>query len=637
METDGQAWTDEITGRIRAQLDVVLSHPLFQRASRQSAFLRYVVENLLDGASDALREHEIGVRVYGRKADYDTREDPIVRVEAARLRAKLREYYEGPGHDHKLRFELPKGAYTPRILGIEAAATSTAEEHPPATDVPSPGTAATSSRAFRAGLIYALAVLAIVAVAAIVYWKNESRPEDRVRSVAVLPFEDQSEAKDQESFCDGLTDQIRDELARVNGLLVAGRSSAGRFRDSNRDLRQIARQLQVTHVLEGSVRVAGERVRVTARLVDVQTGFQLWSGNLDRNKKDLLLLEDEIASALARALRVQLASRKEGEAASRSPQRLKAHNLFIEGRALHRKMNPTLLREAVRKHEEAVAADPSYALAHSGLAHVYVSAISSGLASRSELRDKAYAEARQAVELDPGLADGYAALLRIARDLDYDWPSAQRICSDTAGLISNSPGLVANCGILDMIQGRYDEAEEHFREVQKLDPLWSGGGEAMANLLAWSGRLRDAETQIRAVRSSNPDYVPALTALARILALQGRHQEALDVFDRRSSAGHSLSAAHLAMMAYLSARAGHPDRAKELERQLLRLVRSERVMSSDLALVRLGLNDHHGAVALLEQALDNREPSLGETLTDPLFSPLKGNSRFAALLRRVNL
>jgi tetratricopeptide (TPR) repeat protein len=253
-----------------------------------------------------------------------------------------------------------------------------------------------------------------------------------------------------------------------------------------------------------------------------------------------------------------------------------------------------------------------------------------------ELRDRIHAEANLAVKLDPGLADGYSALIRLARDIDYDWVSAQRYCAD-ASVFSSNPGLMTNCAILDMVQGRYREAEEHLKSTLRVDPLWPGGGEARANLLAWAGRLEEAESQIRAVRSANPDYVPALYSLGRVLALQGRYQEALDLFDVRSNRGQALSPAQLAMMAYLCARLGQQTRAMRIENQLAGRSRVERVLLSDLALVRMGMDDHEGAVSLLEQALLNREPSLGETITDPLFQPLRDKPVFRSLRRRLNL
>jgi TolB-like protein/Flp pilus assembly protein TadD len=622
---------------IQAQLEAVLANPLFARANRQSAFLRFAVTSVQEGQPEALKEHSIGVRVYGRRQDYDTREDPIVRVEAARLRAKLREYYEGPGAADVIRFELPKGTYVPRILGLAERREALLEDaaRPRGLELSAPARWRRQSPVAVGG-----AALLILTACGILAWRTlrpAPAPAPAPRSVAVLPFLDLSEGQDQEMLCEGLTDQITDELSRVTGLVVAGKSSVGRYRGRNRDLKPIGTKLGVSHVVEGSLQVAGPKVRVSARLSDVTTGYQLWSATLEKNRSDLFVLQDEIARSLARALQVQLALHKESEAATRTPQRLQAHNLFLQGRALHRKMNPGSLNEARRLHEKAVEADPSYALAHSGLAHVYISIVGAGLATATELRDRAYTEARLAVDLDPGLADGYSALIRLARDIDYDWSSAQTICADAMGLGANSPGIMVNCGTLDVIQHRFAEAEQHFEVALRLDPLWSGGGEAKANMLAWAGRLREAEQQIRAVRSANPEYVPALFALGRILALQGRQQEALDLLDQRSSAGQSLSHEQLALMAYLSATTGNEARAAEIERRLRTLAKSERVLLSHLALVRTGRGDLAGATSLLEQALQNREPSLGETITDPLLRPLRGLPAFEALNRRLNL
>lgn len=624
-----------------------MTNPLFTRAARQSLFLRYIVENCLDGRLEDLKEHSIGVSVYGRRADYDTREDPIVRVEAARLRAKLREYYESSGKSDQIRFELPKGTYTPRIqrarTGEPGVAPQKGQRAPleiaaQTSAAGSPEVVTRQGAGQRRWVLWAAGVVVVV-LAGTVWTLNRPRAaqDTEPKTIAVLPFQDLSEKRDQELFCEGLTDQLTDELSRVNGLLVSGRTSSDRFRQRDEDLRSIGQRLNVTHILEGSVRISGPRVRVTARLVDTRSGYQLWSTTLEKSEEDFFQLEGEIAQSLTRTLQLSLSSRKESPEAARSPRRLKSQKLFMEARALHRRMSPSSLGDARRLHEEAVEADQSYALAHSGLAHIYVSLMTTGLASPAELREPAWREARTAAELDPGLTDAYSAQIRLARDVDYDWSTAQRICQEASNMAPNTPSILVNCGILDMIQAKYGEAEEHFVQALRLDPLWPGAGEARANSLAWAGKLQEAEEQIRTVRSGHPEYVPALASLVRILTVQERHVEALDLLDRRASMGQELTPGQLALMAYVAAKSGNKARALEIERQLRVISQQERVLQSDLALVRTGLNDHAAAMEMLSQAIQNREPSMGETITDPLLAGLRHHPRFENLRRQMNL
>lgn len=661
MSALGPNPNSERSAQILKQLETVLGHPLFTRAPRQSQFLRFIVETSLEGRQEELREHHIGVQVYERKADYDTREDPIVRVEAARLRAKLREYYAEAGLRDPIRFELPKGTYIPVLhqnsvpIDGEAAEGEPAEaarqersDEPPAADgaPPAPPPEAPPAprgarRISRRVLGLAAAILAGAILLFAYVWStgrlNSGPRAGQPRSLAVLPFTDLSEGQENRMFCEGLTDQITDELSRIADLQVAGRTSAAQFEGKRQDLRNIGQTLGVTHILEGSVRMSGKKVRVTSRLVDVRTGFQLWSATLEKEKEDVFSLQDEIARAMSRTLQVRLTARKQPDSAANTPQRLKAQELFLQAKAVHRRMNPSSLSEARALHERAAETDPSYALAHSGLAHIYVSIAGAGLEASAVLRDRARSAARRAVELDPGLADGYSALIRLARDMDYDWPTAISICQDAAAVAPNAATVATNCGTLFMILGRHEEAAERFRSAMRLDPLWAGAAEAYANGLAWSGKLREAETQIRAVRSTHPDYIPALYAQARILALQERYTEALALFDERSDRGHPLSAGHLSIMALLAAKANQGGRASAIRTQLERRAAKERILHADLALVYFGLGMEERAVAMLEDAVIAREPGLGEVLTDPLLAPLRTRPNFTSLLTRINL
>jgi TolB-like protein/Tfp pilus assembly protein PilF len=615
----------------REQLAILLNHALFRRAPRQSEFLRLIVENQLRTDPVPLSEHDIGVTVYERRPDYDTREDPIVRVEAARLRARLREYYSGPGSADSIQFELPKGTYTPLIRGACEAVEKT-------------NVAETGSRGNLSPLLkwrWGLWVLGVCLLAVIALALRQQRLGAGVdrpsRVVAVLPFEDLSPDKVHSGFCEGLTAEITDVLSRGTALRVVGSSSAESLARQRTELPEAGRRMGVTHLLEGAVRGDGSRFRITARLIDAKTGFQLWASTLDKTVEDQLLLQDEIAQAIARALQVRLDARREDEGKLRSPRRLRAHALFMEARGLHRRMSPLLLPEAVRLHEEAVREDDSYALAHSGLAHAYVSLMSAGLERPARLREAAWQRARRAVELDPGLADAYSAIVRLARDVDYDWMTARKTCTDGLAVAPNSASLFVNCGTLYSLLGLHEDAEQSFQQSMRLDPLWAGGGAAHAESLLRAGRHLEAEARIRAVRSAHPEFAPAALGLARVLAVQGRYSEAMAVLDERSGKGLELSAPDFALLAYLTARAGESERSAQLEEKLKEMARKGQLQLESQALVRMGAGDTAGTLELLEAAVSQQDTSLGATLADPLFAPLRQHPRFVALRRSLNL
>jgi len=613
---------------IRGQLEAVLGSPLFVRAERQSRFLRHVVECALAGDTGGLKESRIGVSVYGRKEDYDTRADPIVRVEAARLRSKLREYYEANGRNEPIRFEIPKGSYAPSFL-VESGP---AEEK-------QVGVSAPVARRWTAWQ-WAVPLVVVAVGAALLasrYWSGTTHSSSQtLTSVAVLPFQDLSEKRDQQYFCDGLTDQITDELARVSGLQVAGRTSADQFRGRKESLRDVGRKLNVEAVLEGSVRAEGNRVRVTANLVDTTTGFQVWSGTYDRDRRDAFALQDDVSQALGRALQVKLAPRRDDPSALRSVARLEAQKLFMAGRELHRKMDQASLAEARKLHEAAVSSDPNYPLGHSGLAHVYVSLMSEGLATDEELRDRSYSEARRAIELDPGLADAYAALVRLARDIDLDPKAAEAVCREAAPLTPNVPGLLVNCATVYSIRGQHEQALANLRAAIRIDPLWPGAREALSAALCRASRLGEAENVARSMVADFPAFVPGYRSLAWIHLVQNRPQEALADLDTGVRRETNPSGLAVALRGLALARAGRRGEANSVLGALLRQENRNTFSHTWPALVFLGLGDRKQAIDRLEHTVRSREPGALETMYDPLLKPLEDDPRFVALRRAIS-
>src|SRR5262245_5151780 len=235
---------------VKAQLDRVLSSPQFAKAARLGRFLRLIVEESLGGNEALLKEHRIGVEVYDRGGDFDPRLDPIVRVQAAKLRSKLLEYYAGPGVHDPIAIEVPKGSYVPAIRARGAAA------------------------------------------------------EGQVKRsrVAVLPFVNIGDDRGNEPFTDGLTEELISRLARIPSLQVVARTSVFRFKGRSDDVREIGRLLAADVVLEGSARWSKERVRVTAQLIAVDTGYHLFSRTYQRDWKDLFELQDEIARAVVQEI-----------------------------------------------------------------------------------------------------------------------------------------------------------------------------------------------------------------------------------------------------------------------------------------------------------------------------------------------
>ena len=299
------AHNDPSDASIREALQKILSSRLFATALRQSRFLQYTVEQTLQGkGTTRLKEYLLATEVFGRKDSFDPHVDPIVRVEASRIRAKLKVYYETEGQADPILIEIPRGTYVPTFRRRMDHPVKTLESGP---DFPLRG------RWMRAILIIIL-LASVAAISRRLYavswihslWQNSPEvPAARIASIAVLPFVNSSNQKEFEYFSDGLTDELINALTKVESLHVVGRTSVFQFKGKMEDVREIGGKLNVRTVLEGAVRKDGDRVRVTVKLIDVIDGYQLWSDVYDSENKNVIQIQTDIARAVVKALRVK--------------------------------------------------------------------------------------------------------------------------------------------------------------------------------------------------------------------------------------------------------------------------------------------------------------------------------------------
>ncbi len=598
----------------------LLTSPIFQRAPRQSAFLKYVVEQTIAKDLESLKEYQIGLRVYERGPAYDTRSDPIVRVEASRLRSKLLEYYDSQGREDAVRIMLPKGTYVAAFewsVGQPEATQAVAAAPPPTSASGTPGAAV-----HRVWLGLGLAALLISALVWL-FW-TRIRPADpgstMPRSIAILPFRDFSSTSGGSEVGDSLAEALSEELSRVEGLSVAGRTSTLRIREQTADMQTLGRRLNVGAVLEGSIQSSGRDVRVRARLIDVATGFQLWSGTFDRSSLRIFAVQDEIARAIASTLKLQLGRRRESQEALTAPNRLAARDLFMKARQLHRRGDPSLLMQARDIHLQAVKTDPAYPLAHSGLAHIDITIVSDGLKPAAELRGEIVSSIQRALAIDPGLSDAFSARVRLARDVDADWRTVETTCRDVTRLFPNAASIRANCGTAYSLLGRFDEAERELRAAIRLDPLWFGGMDGLAWMLYFSGRRDEALRQVEELMRVDPLFVGANRTYARILTGSGRLIQAKVFLEEKLKLSPD-SRDLWAQLGYVRGRLNDRQGA-------LACLSSLRPRPSEVehALVWAGLGDADRAAAHLERALDRQDPAAVEILVDPAI-PLGAHTR----------
>src|SRR5713101_3634928 len=263
---------------VRGQLTKITSSKVFGDSARLTRFLAYLVEETLAGRGPLLKEFKVGVDVFDRPESFDPRTDSVVRAQGTRLRGKLAEYYSAEGASDPIAIELPRGSYTASFQRRIAH--------------PEPG--ARKPKRLKALVAAAILVGVMAAAAAFVLFERGRGHSPAGTSVAVLPFVNMSGDKENEYFSDGLTEEIIDALAKVNGLRVVARTSAFQFKSRASDIRQIGKALNVGTVLEGSVRKTGNRLRITAQLNDVSNGYHLWSNTFDADNQDIFRVQSEI-------------------------------------------------------------------------------------------------------------------------------------------------------------------------------------------------------------------------------------------------------------------------------------------------------------------------------------------------------
>lgn len=547
-------------------------------------FLRLAVERTLEGKADELKEYLIGVEVFDRPSSYDPRVDPIVRVEARRLRSKLKAYYAGDGNNDPVRIEFRTGGYAPqiRLLGDGRAA---------------------------------------------------SRPD--IHTIAVLPFANLSASAENDYFSDGLTEELIHALTRLRGMRVVAWNSAARLRGVEQDMQEVRRQLQVANVLTGSVRIAGPSLRVRAQLIDIATGVYLWSETFDRPMQDVFAIQEEIARNIVRTLRLQLSSGAEAALLARPHTSVSSYDYYLKGRYhLHRR-TPDDLARGLQYFEAAVAVDPDSALAHAGLADAYVLLVDYGLLHPTKGVPKVRAAATRAIELDPTLADAYPSLAVIRAHWDREWQDAEDLYRKAIGL---NPGCATAHHWLATdflaVVGRLDEGELELEIALQLDPLSSIIHEGRASFSIWRRQYDEAVRRYCEIREFDPTFYKAYTGLGRVYALQGKYTDALAMLEKgRALAGDVPNI--LGAMGEIFALSGDKASARGILAQLTARALDSYVPSTCFARVHSGLGEAERALDWLEKGCEQRELPMAMLKVHPVYDPLRDEPRFQAVIERM--
>jgi TolB-like protein/Tfp pilus assembly protein PilF len=472
--------------------------------------------------------------------------------------------------------------------------------------------------------------------------ESEKPAAETVASIAVLPFVNRSASADDEYFSEGLADELLNVLSKIKGLRVVARTSSFTFKGKDVTIADVGKALNVATVLEGSVRKAGNRVRISVQLVKVSDSSHLWSETYDRTLEDIFAVQDDIARSVVKELRttllgVEADSDASGQAKAEVAKAARgrgtdpeAHRLHLQARHLVDRHTHEDEAKAIEYLEEALKLDPKFAQAWIDLGGVYASQAATGRVPVAE----GYGRAREAVEralsLEPDLAEGHAAMGWIRMAHDWDWRGAETSLRRALELAPGNARVLVRVGVLALSRGRLGEAIGIYRRVLEQDPLRTGAFSNLGIALNAAGRFAEAEVAYRKSLDLAPHYAGTRANLSLSLFAQGRGEEAIAEALREADEGFRLWA-----LAILHHAQGHRAASDEALRDLIEKYSEDSALQ--IAEVHAARGEADAAFEWLERAYAQRDPGLAEMRPSPRFRSLHGDPRWSAFLKKFGL
>lgn len=487
-------------------------------------------------------------------------------------------------------------------------------------------------------------VLAVIAAGLFVFQLVRARSTSSIatsapamtnKSIAVLPFDNLSRDPDNAYFCEGVQDEILTRLAKVADLKVISRTSTQRFKSAPDDLREIAKQLGVAHILEGSVQKATDQVRVNVQLVNALTDAHLWADTYDRKLTDIFAVETEIARAIADTLQAKLSGSEQHAIAAQPTENTEAHQLYLKGRFFWNKRTGNDLKKSIDYFEQAIAADPAYALAYAGVADAYVFLPGYTAGTPQDCYPKAMAAAKKALELDDTLAEAHTTLAIALWLFEFDFAQAIRGFQRAIELNPNYAIAHQQYGnVLLVALGRFGDAIVQGNRAVELDPLSLVINADAGSNYYFARRYDEAVAQLRKTIEMDPGYYFAHVNLGQALEMKGARDAAIAEYEKARALNDDPSV--LGMLARTYGLSGNKNEAGKLLDKLKELSKQRYVGAYSFALAYLGLGDKEEALRWLEKSYQDRAGSdIGYIRVDPLLDPLRGDPRFEALAEKI--
>ncbi|MGH9575026.1 MAG: tetratricopeptide repeat protein [Candidatus Acidiferrales bacterium] len=573
--------TDE---KIREQLRRILASKAFRQVDRLQGFLSFIVEEMLAARGDKLKEFLIGVEVFGKESSFDPRMDPLVRVQARRLRARLVRYYREEGQNDEIVIDLPKGGYEPVFQRRETSA---------------------MKRTVSAALV--------------------SR-----NTILVRPFDDDSSSRDLAYFCNGLKQEIIHALSGMENVRVA---ASERLQDSS----DPSGQMNVAMIVTGSVRKSRDTLRITSSLIDSTSNCYLWSEVIDRNSQDELRVQEEVAQRILKKLQSEFINTGSARAAKRPTENLAAHNLYLQGRYHLNQRTEQGLMKAVEFFDRAISEDPHHAPSYSGLADAHGLLAHYGVLAPAEICTKAASNAAWAVLLDEDSAEAHTSLAHVKATQDWDWRGAEREFQRAISLnprYASAHHWYAMSCLVPL--ARLDEALEELHRALALDPVSSIISRDLAVTHYYKRDFELALEQCDHTIEQNPHFAAAYWTLGLVQDERKDFEEAIAAFQRAIQLSPP-SPRIQGALGRTFARAGKPRQAHKILDELQQQSKRRYVSPFELASIYFALNQLEQGFQWLTKAFHDRCFELVAIKVDPKFDSVASDPRLSSLFNQLGL
>lgn len=646
--SDPTSKTDELSVEqqrlVRSHLEEVITSSAFAGSKRCQDFLQLVIEHALAGQYDSLRERMIGAEMFGRPISYDTANDAVVRVKATEVRRKLAQFYRETTTFPRVRIELPTGSYVPKfhwqpLVSLHA-------ELPPSASVKIPSLVEkiddeqeeTSHFAGKPSRptpsLLTILLLGVSLLAAVGYWGfrvfgRQLAARQEIRSIAILSLQNLSGDPKQEYFADGMTEELIADMGQIGPLLVISRTSVMTYKGTKKTLPEIAHELGVDAVVEGSVWREGNRVRIAVQLINARTDHDLWAHTYDRSLNSVLVLQGEVAQAIAEEIKVEVTPNTQARLARTRPVYAQAQELYLKGTQFLNQGDP---RNALGYLKDSIDQDPSYAPAHVALAGDYGWLGEAGLLPYSEAFTRQRTEAAKAIELDDDLPGGHAELASALMNLNWDWVSPDKEFKRALELNPNSASIHAAYAFYLVRLGRLNDAIAQAKLNLQLDPVSSRSYTNLGFIDYFARQYDQALANIQKADDMDTNPPEFIYPRAIIYAEKGMYAEAILEFQKLGQQPHALG-----HMGNVYARMGRATEASDSISKLEEHVRTDGIGRYEIALIYAGLGKKDEAFSWLEKAYATHDKGLTYLKIDPCLDPLRSDPRFHDLLRRVGL